>query len=171
MINYKTISTPLGDMLAAEHDGKLCLLEFTDDRASKPFLAPIEKYYGSDSAEQESALLSELKQQLADYFERKLKKFNIPTSLAGTEFQRSVWGRLCDIPYGQTVNYAWIASRLGNPKASRAVGRANGANPISIIIPCHRVIGKDGDLVGYGGKIWRKKWLLEHEGALPGQAI
>ncbi len=171
MINYKTITTPLGDMLAVEHDGKLCLLEFMDDRAPIPLLAPIEKLYGSDSAEQESDLLSELKCQLADYFERRLKKFNIPLLLAGTEFQKSVWGKLRDIPYGQTINYGWIASRLRNPKASRAAGRANGANPISIIIPCHRVIGKDGDLVGYGGKIWRKKWLLEHEGALPAQAI
>jgi len=89
----------------------------------------------------------------------------------GTDFQKAVWQQLAAIPYGQTASYGDIARALGNPQAVRAVGAANGQNPISIIIPCHRVIGSNGKLTGYGGGLWRKEWLLEHEGRLAGQQI
>lgn len=165
MLKYKTLSTPIGEMLAAELDRKLCLLDFSDCSGKKHLMA-LEKYYGEKAVVDDSALLIKLETQLAAYFNGKLKTFDLPLIFTGTNFQKSVWKKLCDIPYGQTTNYGVIAARLGSPDASRAVGRANGSNPISIVVPCHRIIGKNGDLVGYGGKLWRKKWLLEHEGAL-----
>src|SRR5690625_884241 len=103
------------------------------------------------------------REQLAAYFDNRLQVFNLPLKPAGTEFQRRVWEALRDIPYGQTESYGALARRIGRPRAARAVGMANGRNPISIIIPCHRVMGADGSLTGYGGGIDRKRWLLEHE--------
>ena len=101
--------------------------------------------------------------QLEEYFNGRRQKFFLKLAPAGTDFQKSVWRRLEKISYGKTVSYAEIAADLGNPNACRAVGNANGKNPISIIIPCHRVIGSDGDLTGYGGGLWRKRWLLKFE--------
>lgn len=103
--------------------------------------------------------------QLEEYFRRARKEFSISLQLQGTDFEKQVWKTLFDIPYGTTRTYMDIAKAIGNTKAVRAVGLANGKNPIAIIIPCHRVIGSDGRLTGYGGGIWRKKWLLKHEGA------
>lgn len=102
--------------------------------------------------------------QLRDYFAGKRHAFDLPLSLRGTEFQRAVWNELLAVPYGETITYAELARLIGRPSAIRAVGAANGANPIPIIIPCHRVIGSDGTLTGYGGGIERKQWLLAHEG-------
>jgi len=104
--------------------------------------------------------------QIDEYFTSARQTFDLPLDLVGTEFQQQVWRQLLAIPYGETVTYQEIANRLGNPRAVRAVGAANGQNPISIIAPCHRVIGRDGRLVGYGGGLWRKEWLLRHEGSL-----
>ncbi|MBN1937224.1 MAG: methylated-DNA--[protein]-cysteine S-methyltransferase [Anaerolineae bacterium] len=104
--------------------------------------------------------------QLDEYFSGVRRVFDLPLGLHGTEFQQRVWRQLLEIPYGQTASYAEVARALGNPQAVRAVGLANGKNPISIIVPCHRVIGSDGNLVGYGGGLWRKEWLLKHEGCL-----
>src|SRR5262245_57068248 len=101
--------------------------------------------------------------QLAAYFAGDLREFNLPLAPRGTEFQKKVWRELCRIPYGETISYGELARRIGQPGASRAVGLANGRNPIGIIVPCHRVIGADGTLTGYGGGLDRKKWLLEHE--------
>jgi methylated-DNA-[protein]-cysteine S-methyltransferase len=103
--------------------------------------------------------------QLAAYFAGELHEFNVPLDPQGTEFQKKVWRELCRIPFGETISYGELARRIGQPTASRAVGLANGRNPIAIIVPCHRVIGADGSLTGYGGGIDRKKWLLEHEAA------
>ena len=108
-------------------------------------------------------LLANCVQQLKEYFNKQRKEFDLPLLPLGTDFQKAVWGALLDIPYGTTESYFDIAKKLGNPKAVRAVGGANGRNPISIIVPCHRVIGSSGNLVGYGGGLWRKKWLLQHE--------
>ena len=102
--------------------------------------------------------------QLEEYFAGRLQRFTIPLSLEGTAFQRSVWRALKAIPYGKTVSYGDISKKIGNPRASRAVGAANGQNPVSIIVPCHRVIGADRTLTGYAGGLQRKAWLLEHEG-------
>jgi methylated-DNA-[protein]-cysteine S-methyltransferase len=103
--------------------------------------------------------------QLAEYFAGRRRAFDLPLAAQGTEFQRRVWSELTKIDFGQTLSYGELARRIGNPGASRAVGLANGRNPISIIVPCHRVIGADGTLTGYGGGLERKQWLLRHEGA------
>jgi methylated-DNA-[protein]-cysteine S-methyltransferase len=107
--------------------------------------------------------LKECVLQLNEYFEGKRKEFTVDLIIQGTEFQNKVWNSLREIIYGHTVSYADIAEKVGNSKAVRAVGTTNGKNKINIIIPCHRVIGKDGSLTGYGGGLWRKEWLLEHE--------
>jgi methylated-DNA-[protein]-cysteine S-methyltransferase len=101
--------------------------------------------------------------QLEEYFEGKRLVFDLPLSAEGTDFQRKIWHLLLDIPYGTTISYLDLSRRHGDEKAIRAVGKANGSNPIAIIVPCHRVIGHDGKLVGYGGDLWRKEWLLRHE--------
>ena len=108
-------------------------------------------------------LLQACVKQLAEYFSGKRKVFSVPLAPAGTAFQQQVWQALLNVPYGQTVSYLDIARAIGNERAVRAVGSANGQNPIAIIIPCHRVIGSNGKLIGYGGGLWRKAWLLEHE--------
>lgn len=108
-------------------------------------------------------ILEECKQQLKDYFEGKRKEFDLLYDLQGTEFQQKVWMELNEIPFGITISYLTLAKRLGDAKCIRAAGTANGNNPLSIILPCHRVIGSDGKLVGYGGDLWRKEWLLKHE--------
>lgn len=104
--------------------------------------------------------------QLEEYFQGARRTFSIPVSPQGTAFQQRVWSALQTIPYGETTSYGALAAMLGDTKAVRAVGAANGRNTINIVIPCHRVIGANGTLVGYGGSLWRKQWLLEHEGAI-----
>ncbi|MBD3223723.1 MAG: methylated-DNA--[protein]-cysteine S-methyltransferase [Caldithrix sp.] len=106
------------------------------------------------------------KQQLNDYFESHRQAFDLPLQPQGTDFQLKVWESLRNVPFGQTISYGGLAERIGRQNAARAVGMANNRNPISIIIPCHRVIGSNGDLIGYGGGTWRKEWLLKHEGVL-----
>jgi methylated-DNA-[protein]-cysteine S-methyltransferase len=110
--------------------------------------------------------LRECVKQVDEYFRGTRKSFSVTLLPQGTDFQQQVWQQLLRIPFGQTTTYQQIAAALGNPKGSQAVGRANGTNPIAILIPCHRVIGIDGKLTGYGGGLWRKEWLLRHEGAL-----
>jgi len=107
--------------------------------------------------------VKECVEQIDEYFKGKRKKFTIEIQLQGTDFQKKVWKQLMKIPYGETVSYKDIAVSIGNKKAVRAVGGANNKNKIAIIVPCHRVIGSDGDLVGFGGGLWRKEWLLRHE--------
>jgi methylated-DNA-[protein]-cysteine S-methyltransferase len=109
--------------------------------------------------------------QLRQYFAGDLQQFSVELEPQGTPFQKRVWDQLTTIPYGSTVTYLDIARAVGNEKAVRAVGAANGQNPISIIVPCHRVIGSDGKLTGYGGGLWRKEWLLKHEGGLPARQL
>jgi len=113
-----------------------------------------------------NAILDEAAHQLAAYFAGERQTFDVPLAPVGSEFQQAVWTQLLTIPYGQMVSYHDVADALDNPQAVRAVGAANGQNPISIIAPCHRVVGSNGKLVGYGGGLWRKEWLLRHEGAL-----
>jgi methylated-DNA-[protein]-cysteine S-methyltransferase len=115
-------------------------------------------------AKGQTGMSSLIIQQLEEYFSGSRKEFDIPLDLQGTDFQKKVWTELLKIPYGTTISYKELAIRLGDLKCIRAAGTANGANPVSIIVPCHRVIGSDASLVGYGGGLWRKKWLLEHEG-------
>jgi methylated-DNA-[protein]-cysteine S-methyltransferase len=128
---------------------------------------------GSDRAPAEAtrAPLPEITEQLDAYFAGELEAFDVPMALHGTDFQKRVWDELTRIPFGETISYSELARRLGDLKLVRAVGTANGRNPISIIIPCHRVIGADGSLVGYGGGLERKEWLLEHEAVTSGRRL
>jgi methylated-DNA-[protein]-cysteine S-methyltransferase len=130
----------------------------------------ISKLVFSDMVEmesQENGMESLFIGQLEEYFNHKRKSFDLPLDLQGTEFQKRVWNELLKIPFGKTITYKDLALKLGDVKAIRAVGAANGANPVSIIVPCHRVIGSDGSLTGYAGGLWRKKWLLEFESYNP----
>ncbi len=110
-----------------------------------------------------SPIIKKCRKELDEYFEGTRKHFSLNILENGTEFQKKVWKELCRIPYGRTISYFELSKRIGDTKAIRAVGTANGNNRICIVVPCHRVIGSDGKLVGYGGDLWRKKWLLEHE--------
>ena len=104
--------------------------------------------------------------ELDEYFHKKRTEFTVPLRAKGTPFQKQVWNALCSVPYGKSASYLDMAEKIGNPRAVRAIGGANSRNPISIIVPCHRIIGKSGKLVGYEGGLWRKEWLLKHEGFL-----
>jgi methylated-DNA-[protein]-cysteine S-methyltransferase len=122
-----------------------------------------------DSAKEEvhtSPVVEKCAVQLEEYFAGKRKEFDLPLKPEGTEFRQKVWNQLQYIPFGETISYHILAKQLGDPKCIRAAGSANGKNPISIIIPCHRVIGSDGKLIGYAGGLWRKRWLLNHENSL-----
>jgi methylated-DNA-[protein]-cysteine S-methyltransferase len=109
------------------------------------------------------ACIQDCANQIDEYFKGNLKKFSLKLQMQGTDFQKTVWRQLTKVAYGQTASYGEIAAAIGKPSASRAVGHANGRNPIAIIVPCHRIIGTDGSLTGYGGGLWRKEWLLHHE--------
>ena len=113
-----------------------------------------------------TAVVDRAIQQVEAYFAGRLSDFDVPIALQGTPFQQTVWQQLLTIPFGHTTSYQDVADAIGKPKAVRAVGAANGRNPVSIIVPCHRVIGSNGKLVGYGGGLWRKEWLLRHEKSL-----
>jgi methylated-DNA-[protein]-cysteine S-methyltransferase len=132
---------------------------------------PVPDTFGEPDAGQDGELFAEASSQLEQYFGGERTKFDLRLTLAGTAFQRRVWAALRGIPYGQTVSYGQLADRIGQPSASRAVGLANGKNPVGIIIPCHRVVGADGSLTGYGGGIERKRYLLAHEQRVSGQTL
>ncbi|MCB0153440.1 MAG: methylated-DNA--[protein]-cysteine S-methyltransferase [Anaerolineae bacterium] len=152
----------------AYYQSALGLIEIVaTDQAVKSlyFIEPDARDATAESANGSPAL-TECVRQLDDYFAGELSEFELALDPDGTDFQKAVWQQLTTIPFGKTVAYLDIARGLGNEKAVRAVGAANGQNPISIIIPCHRVIGSDGSLTGYGGGLWRKAWLLKHEGVL-----
>ena len=157
------IATPLGTMLAVADDEGLRLLEFGDRRALERELPILRQRLGKSVVPGEHRHLDAVREQLADYFAGRNLEFDLPLTPVGSEFQLRDWEILRSIPVGETRSYSWMAERMGDPGARRAVGRANGTNMICIIIPCHRVIRADGTLCGYGGGLWRKKWLLEHE--------
>jgi methylated-DNA-[protein]-cysteine S-methyltransferase len=154
---YVTIDSPIGRLLL-QTDG-VSLTGLYMDVPSRP--PPGMTDSGQDGS---AGPLPEAVRQLEQYFAGNRRDFELPLRLHGTEFQQRVWHALTEIPYGATWSYGELAKRIGNPNASRAVGLANGRNPISILVPCHRVIGADGSLTGYGGGLQRKQWLLAHEG-------
>jgi AraC family transcriptional regulator of adaptative response/methylated-DNA-[protein]-cysteine methyltransferase len=156
------INTPLGSMVAVADDAALYLLEFENRVALTGELRRLEQEYGLSHFGNNN-VLEMLVSQLDDYFAGESAYFKIPTIQHGTNFEEAVWDALKQIPPGWTRSYGEIAKELGQPENSREVGRANGSNKISIVVPCHRVIGANGSLVGYGGGLWRKKWLLDHE--------
>jgi AraC family transcriptional regulator, regulatory protein of adaptative response / methylated-DNA-[protein]-cysteine methyltransferase len=157
------IDTPLGAMIAVADDEGLRLLEFIDRRATERELAILRNRLGTNVVPGEHRYLRAARQQIADYFSGRNLEFDIPLAPVGSPFQLRAWKILQSIPVGETRSYSWMAKGLGDENARRAVGRANGTNMICIIIPCHRVIRADGTLCGYGGGLWRKKWLLDYE--------
>ena len=163
VVTVTRVTTPLGPMVAGSIDDALCLLEFADRRMIETQIARLRKRLNCVFVPGETALFVELSDELDHYFRGELKEFSIPLLTPGTDFQRCVWSRLRAIPSGTTRSYAEIAAEIGRPTAVRAVARANGDNRIAILIPCHRVIGSDGKLTGYGGGLWRKRRLLEIE--------
>lgn len=160
-----TFSTPLGDMVAAATGTALCMLEFVDrDNGNDPTAKP-PSAMKAETVPGRNAIIDRTEEEVRKYFAGELKAFTIPLELQGTPFRQSVWNELLAIPYGRTWSYATLARRLGDVKTIRAAARANGQNRIAILVPCHRVIGSDGSLVGYAGGLWRKKELLALEGA------
>ncbi|HEX2859952.1 MAG TPA: methylated-DNA--[protein]-cysteine S-methyltransferase [Alphaproteobacteria bacterium] len=154
---FKTMQSPMGELkLVASDKGLAAVLWENDD--------PQRVRLGTMTRDDGHAVLREVERQLGEYFAGRRRVFELPLDMAGTAFQRSVWGELLKIPFGETRSYGQLAARLGNPKAMRAVGAANGRNPVSIIAPCHRVIGSNGTLTGFAGGLACKEWLLKHEG-------
>lgn len=162
-ISVNRILTPLGPMVAAAGDDGLYLLEFADRRLLETQLKRVKRAYQRAFVPASNAVIEQAEKQLAEYFDGNRREFSIPIELIGTKFQEAVWKQLLKIPYGQTVSYDSLAREIGHEGAQRAVGRANGDNRFAIVIPCHRVIRSDGSLSGYGGGLWRKRWLLDHE--------
>jgi methylated-DNA-[protein]-cysteine S-methyltransferase len=151
---HTVVDSPCGPLTLVATDGFLSGLYMEQQRHRPP-----QETFGQPDPEP----FAEVTRQLAEYFAGRRTRFDLPVALAGTVFQRRVWAALREIPYGETVSYGQLADRLGQPTASRAVGLANGKNPIGIIVPCHRVVGANGDLTGYGGGIERKRFLLGFE--------
>ena len=165
------LETPLGPLLAGATDQGINFLEYTDRRMLEHNLKAMRRRFGCAIVPGQHPLLERLREELREYFQGARQEFKLPLASRGTPFQDKVWQELRRIPYGQTISYDALARRVGQPTAQRAVARANGMNYVAILIPCHRVIGKDGSLTGYGGGLWRKRLLLELErtGRLPGR--
>lgn len=156
-LSYSTFESPVGELLLAGDEASLHYLSFPGGH----------KAFGPDPHwQRDDAPFGAVKDQLSAYFDGKLQTFDLPLTLHGTDFQKQVWTYLASIPFGETRSYGELAKTLGTPKASRAVGAANGANPLPVILPCHRVIGSTGKLTGFGGGLPTKKFLLELEGVL-----
>lgn len=163
IINITRLETPLGTMFAGAVEEGICLLEFSDRKMLETEFKSLAKALNANLIQGDNRHFKLLKEELAEYFDGKRQEFTVPLFTVGTEFQKSVWKELLTIPYGTTRSYLAQATSLGKVTAVRAVANANGMNHIAIIIPCHRVIGEDGSPTGYGGGIWRKKWLLDLE--------
>ncbi|SYZ71870.1 conserved hypothetical protein [Candidatus Zixiibacteriota bacterium] len=165
----KWFDTPLGAMAAFGNNDGVHLLEFVDRRGLEKELTHLQKKSGFCIVPGTNPHLERLGQELKDYFDGKSLKFSVPLVIIGTPFEKKVWDLLRTIPPGETWSYVQMARKLGRPTATRAVGMANGRNHLAIVIPCHRVIRADGELCGYGGGIWRKRWLLHHESRVSGK--
>lgn len=163
ILNSLQIETPLGPMLALADEKSLYLLDFIDRKGLEGAVEKLSIKTKAFIQPGRTAPLSSIEKELKAYFTGELKEFITPIQLIGTPFQQQAWEELMQIPYGETQSYAAQAERLGKPSAYRAVANANGANRLSLVVPCHRVINHNGKLGGYGGGLPRKKWLLEHE--------
>jgi AraC family transcriptional regulator, regulatory protein of adaptative response / methylated-DNA-[protein]-cysteine methyltransferase len=168
MITIDWTESPLGPLVLGGSNKGICLLEFTDRRMLEAQFDVLRKRFDCPVAPGTNSLTDELKSQLAQYFVGERKNFDLPLYAPGTTFEEKVWNALQKIPYGETCSYAELASRIGDSAAIRAVGRANGKNRIAIVIPCHRVVNKNGKLGGYGGGLWRKQYLLDLERGIHG---
>jgi methylated-DNA-[protein]-cysteine S-methyltransferase len=156
-LSHTVVESPVGEITLVAAGGALAALHLSEQRHLPP---------AASFGERRGSILPDVREQLTAYFEGELTDFDVELALLGTPFQVEVWSQLRRIPYASTASYGEIAGRVGRPGASRAVGLANGRNPIAIIVPCHRVIGADGSLTGYGGGLERKRWLLDHEASV-----
>jgi len=163
VIDIRRLETPLGTMFACASEKGICLLEFTDRKMLETELKSLAKESNGTIVQGENKYFSLLEKELEEYFAGTLREFTVPLDAQGSDFQQSVWKALMTIPYGKTISYKQQSIRMKKPEAIRAVAHANGMNRIAIIMPCHRVIGENGNLTGYGGGLWRKKWLLDLE--------
>jgi O-6-methylguanine DNA methyltransferase len=163
-IVYKNLKSALGKLVIGATPQGCCLLEYEDRGGLDKIRRRITKQYELEMTRGTNAFLDQLEFELDQYFKGLRKNFSVPLDVRGTPFQRAGWEQLLGIPYGGTKTYGEIAALVGKPLAARAIGRANGENPLAIVIPCHRVIQHDGTLKGYGGGLWRKKHLLNLEG-------
>jgi AraC family transcriptional regulator of adaptative response/methylated-DNA-[protein]-cysteine methyltransferase len=171
MIKTTVIETPIGEMAVAATKDGICLLEFIENRILSSEFENLARKFNMDVKSGVNRHLRALKKQLKEYFKGKRKEFSVSLVIPGTEFQQAVWDVLRKIPYGTTISYLEQAKLIKNPGAVRAVASANGSNPVAIIIPCHRVIGSGGALIGYGGGLERKRWLIVHEKKYSGQPV
>ncbi len=171
MIKTTLIETPLGEMTAAATKEGICLLAFTDRKTLDDEFKDLSYIFHTTVKRGINRHLRALRKQLKEYFRGRRKEFSLSLITPGTDFQVAVWKQLQKIPYGSTSSYLEQAEQLENPRAVRAVAAANGANRIAVVIPCHRVIGSDGSLIGYGGGLERKKWLIDHEKRCSGQPV
>lgn len=163
LIVTHTFASPVGPMAVCATARGVCLLEFVDGRRVDAELDDLQRLLGAQIVPGENNHTRQAMQEMAEYFAGERTQFDVALELPGSDFQRSVWEVLLGIPFGETISYQEQADRLGLRAAIRAVASANGANRVAIIVPCHRVIGKDGSLTGYGGGLPRKRWLLDHE--------
>jgi AraC family transcriptional regulator of adaptative response/methylated-DNA-[protein]-cysteine methyltransferase len=158
--------SPLGPLVTAANDQGICLLEFTDRRMLEAQFETLKRLFSCAVLPGENEHIAQLREELDGYFDGKLRQFSVPLVYPGSPFQVRIWNELRRIPYGQTCSYEELARRVGSPSGQRAAGHANGLNRIAIVIPCHRVVNKDGKLGGYGGGLWRKQRLLDLEKGL-----
>jgi len=163
IILISRLTTPIGPMFVCSTEKGICLLEFVDRRMLETEFKDLQKLLNATIISGENEHIKQVKREIKEYFDGSRRTFEVKLDTPGTDFQKKVWNGLQEIEYGTTTSYQQQAETIQNPKAVRAVASANGFNRVSIIIPCHRVIGKDGNLTGYGGGIERKKWLIEHE--------
>lgn len=164
VISVQYFHSPVGELIIGEFDKKLCLCDWRYRTQRTQIDTRIQKETNAIFEENDTTLLRKVKKQLDEYFLKTRTEFNIPVLLIGSDFQKSVWNELLEIPFGSTMSYLELSQKLGDEKAIRAVASANGANAISIIVPCHRIIGSDGNLTGYAGGLQAKKKLLQLEG-------
>jgi AraC family transcriptional regulator of adaptative response/methylated-DNA-[protein]-cysteine methyltransferase len=162
-ITVAWIESPLGPLIAGATEECLVLLEFTDRRMLEAQISTLGRLFKRPVVPGENAVLQQIRGELKQYFAGHLRKFSVPLAFPGSEFQQRVWKGLLRIPYGSTLSYEALAEKVKAPRAQRAVGHTNGLNRIAIVIPCHRVVNKDGKLGGYGGGLWRKRALLDLE--------
>ena len=165
------IPSPLGPLLAAATEDGLCMLEYADRKKLPDQAGELSRWYQRPVVPGRNQFIEQIVRELDEYFAGARQRFDTPLDLRGTEFQESVWKELLNIPFGETISYEELAKRIGNPKAQRAVGLANGRNRLPIIVPCHRVIQKNGQLRGYGGGLWRKQFLLDLERRAAGMEL
>ncbi len=163
MINIQYYQTPVGELILGAYDGQLCLADWRYRKKRTNIDKRLQQGLNAEYIEKDTPILQQTRQQLDEYFNRKRQSFDVPLLMVGTDFQKQVWQGLIAIPYGKTCSYLQLAKNIGNEKAVRAVASANGANAISIMIPCHRIIGSDGSLTGYAGGLETKSYLLNLE--------